>query len=88
MSMPPSLLLNLSLSIQVLMPNTISDSISKTKLFQVVKGQFTESSLTTIQRKYFNETRGVCCIIMYVGWALGLGLVIVAVIINRTLFWC
>ena len=46
-------------TLQILMPNTISDSISKTKLFQVVKDQFTESSLTTVQRKYFNETRGI-----------------------------
>lgn len=62
MSMPLQLQLLFSslicMHVQIVMPNTISDSVSKTKLFQIINDQFTESSLTTLQRKYFNETRG------------------------------
>ncbi len=41
------------------MPHTVCDVGAKTKLYQLVAEQFAESTITSVQRKYFNESKGV-----------------------------
>lgn len=40
------------------MPNTSCESGNATKLFQLISDQFQATNMSTVQRKYFNETRG------------------------------
>lgn len=41
------------------MPNTACENGSMTKLFQLIHDQFQNTTLSTVQRKYFNETKGM-----------------------------
>ena len=43
---------------QIIMPNTACEGGNMTKLFKLTGEQFPESNLATVQRKYFNETKG------------------------------
>lgn len=43
---------------QIILPNTVCDGTAKTKLYQLLSEQFDEATLTTVQRKYFNESKG------------------------------
>lgn len=40
------------------MPNTACDGGNTTKLFEMVSRQIASANLVTVQRKYFNETKG------------------------------
>lgn len=40
------------------MPNTACENGAMTKLFKLVTHQFQNSNVSTVQRKYFNETKG------------------------------
>ena len=40
------------------MPNTSCENGIITKMFQLVSDQYSNSNVLTVQRKYFNETRG------------------------------
>jgi DNA mismatch repair protein MSH4 len=44
--------------LQIILPNTVCEGGNKTKLFQLLSDHYDESNLTTIQRKYFNESKG------------------------------
>lgn len=46
------------ISYQIVMPNTVNDSVSKTKLFQLLKEQFSNDTLSTLQRKHFSDKLG------------------------------
>jgi hypothetical protein len=48
------------LYLQIIMPNTACESGTMTKLFTLIGDQFVNTSLSTVQRKYFNESRGTC----------------------------
>ena len=52
-----SVSLSLSLS-QVVMPNTVCDGSSVTKLFNIISSQCSNANIATVQRKYFNENKG------------------------------
>ena len=41
------------------MPNTACENGAMTKLFKLVTHQFQNSNVSTVQRKYFNETKGI-----------------------------
>ncbi|XP_064639477.1 mutS protein homolog 4-like [Lineus longissimus] len=45
--------------LEILMPNTACENGNMTKLFKMVNEQFTHSNVATVQRKYFNETKGL-----------------------------
>lgn len=45
--------------LQIVLPNTVCDSGAKTKLYQLLLDHFDETTLTTVQRKYFNESKGM-----------------------------
>ncbi|XP_064400656.1 mutS protein homolog 4-like isoform X2 [Halichondria panicea] len=45
--------------LEILMPHTVCDVGAKTKLYQLVAEQFAESTITSVQRKYFNESKGL-----------------------------
>ena len=40
------------------MPNTACEGGNMTKLFKMVSDQVPSANLATVQRKYFNETKG------------------------------
>ena len=40
------------------MPNTACDGGNTTKLFDMVSRHMASANLVTVQRKYFNETKG------------------------------
>lgn len=40
------------------MPNTACDGANVTRLYKMIGDQFPTSNLVTVQRKYFNETKG------------------------------
>ena len=40
------------------MPNTACDGANATRLYKVIGDQFPTSNLVTVQRRYFNETKG------------------------------
>jgi len=40
------------------MPNTACEAGNMTKLFQLISEQFPDTNLATVQRKYFNESKG------------------------------
>ena len=42
------------------MPNTACENGSMSALFETLTEQFTYASVTTVQRKYFNESKGTC----------------------------
>lgn len=44
--------------VQVIMPNTACDGANVTRLYKMIGDQFPTSNLVTVQRKYFNETKG------------------------------
>lgn len=48
----------LSVHVQVVMPNTACDGANATRLYKVIGDQFPTSNLVTVQRRYFNETKG------------------------------
>ena len=41
------------------MPNTACEAGNTTKLFQLISEQFNDTNLATVQRKYFNESKGI-----------------------------
>lgn len=43
---------------KIIMPNTACENGAMTKLFKLVTHQFQNSNVSTVQRKYFNETKG------------------------------
>ncbi|XP_057289940.1 mutS protein homolog 4-like isoform X2 [Hydractinia symbiolongicarpus] len=43
----------------VIMPNTACENGNMSALFQVITDQFPYTTLTTVQRKYFNESKGL-----------------------------
>ncbi|XP_053549161.1 mutS protein homolog 4 [Bombina bombina] len=45
--------------LEILMSNTACDGGSSTKLFNLITENFKNVSFTTVQRKYFNETKGL-----------------------------
>ncbi|KAJ8319978.1 hypothetical protein KUTeg_001565 [Tegillarca granosa] len=45
--------------LEIIMPNTSCEGGNITKLFQLICDQFQATNLSTVQRKYFNETRGL-----------------------------
>ncbi|XP_052072312.1 mutS protein homolog 4-like [Mytilus californianus] len=51
--------LQILLPVEVIMPNTACESGTMTKLFTLVNDQFVNTSLSAVQRKYFNEARGI-----------------------------
>ncbi|XP_061165050.1 mutS protein homolog 4-like [Saccostrea echinata] len=48
--------------LEIIMPNTACDNGAMTKLFKLVSHQFQNSNVSTVQRKYFNETKGLQCV--------------------------
>ena len=48
------------------MPNTACEGGNMTKLFKMVSDQFSSSVIATVQRKYFNETKGICTYTVYI----------------------
>ncbi|UYV61058.1 hypothetical protein LAZ67_1003267 [Cordylochernes scorpioides] len=45
---------------EIIMPNTACEPAGGgSKLFQLISAQFPQSTITTVQRKYFNEARGL-----------------------------
>lgn len=49
---------NIIVCFQIILPNTVCDGSTKAKLFQLLAEEFGESTLSTVQRKYFNENKG------------------------------
>ncbi|XP_053326326.1 mutS protein homolog 4 [Spea bombifrons] len=45
--------------LEILMSNTACESGSSTKLFRLITESFKDVSFTSVQRKYFNETKGL-----------------------------
>ncbi|XP_077981944.1 mutS protein homolog 4-like [Glandiceps talaboti] len=45
--------------LEILMPNTACESGNMTKLFKLISDQFQNTNMSTVQRKYFNETKGL-----------------------------
>ena len=45
--------------LQIILPNTVCDGGTKTKLYQLLSEHFDEATLTTVQRRYFNESKGM-----------------------------
>ncbi|XP_031756735.1 mutS protein homolog 4 isoform X3 [Xenopus tropicalis] len=45
--------------LEILMPNTACDSGTASKLFLLIAENFKDVSFTAVQRKYFNETKGL-----------------------------
>ncbi|XP_046863669.1 mutS protein homolog 4-like [Xenia sp. Carnegie-2017] len=45
--------------VEIIIPSTAYDAGNMTKLCEVIADQFSNVSLTTVQRKYFNESQGV-----------------------------
>ncbi|XP_065646680.1 mutS protein homolog 4 isoform X6 [Hydra vulgaris] len=45
--------------VEIIMPNTSYENGKMTQLFQVISEQFPYVTLTTVQRKYFNESKGL-----------------------------
>ena len=43
---------------QIIMPNTACASGNMTKLFQLISDQYHNTNIATVQRKYFNESKG------------------------------
>lgn len=53
-------------AVQIVLPNTVCDGGTRTKLYQLLLHHFDEATLTTVQRKYFNESKGTNeCVIVY-----------------------
>ena len=52
----------MSVYIQVIMPNTACDGANATRLYKLIGDQFPTSNLVTVQRRYFNETKGELCV--------------------------
>ncbi|XP_077134925.1 mutS protein homolog 4 isoform X1 [Ranitomeya variabilis] len=45
--------------LEILMPNTACESGKSAELFRLINENFKDASVTTVQRKYFNETKGL-----------------------------
>lgn len=45
--------------IEIIVPNTACENGTMTKLLKLINDQFQNTSISTVQRKYFNETRGL-----------------------------
>ena len=43
---------------QIIVPHTACEGGQRTKLFRLIGEQFPSTNLSTVQRKYFNETKG------------------------------
>ena len=41
------------------MPNTVCEGGNMTKLFKMVSNRISSANIVTVQRKYFNETKGI-----------------------------
>ena len=46
------------LLLQIIMPNTACENGNMTKMFKLISTQYQNTNIATIQRKYFNESRG------------------------------
>ena len=46
---------------QIILPNTVCEGGNKTKLYELLSDHYDETNLTTVQRKYFNESKGKHC---------------------------
>ena len=51
---------------QIIMPNTACEGGNMTKLFQLISEQFNDTNLATVQRKYFNESKGMQVIVIII----------------------
>ncbi|XP_046376598.2 mutS protein homolog 4-like isoform X1 [Haliotis rufescens] len=45
--------------IEIIMPNTACETGNMTKLYTLINDHFQNSTVSTVQRKYFNETKGL-----------------------------
>ncbi|XP_065888856.1 mutS protein homolog 4-like isoform X2 [Dysidea avara] len=45
--------------LEIIMPNTACEAGNMTKLFHLISEQFADTNLATVQRKYFNESKGL-----------------------------
>lgn len=45
--------------LEIIMSNTACDAGNTTKLFSLITEHFKNVTFTTVQRKYFNETKGL-----------------------------
>ncbi|KAL8565438.1 hypothetical protein ACOMHN_049415 [Nucella lapillus] len=45
--------------LEILLPNTACENGNATKLFQIISDEFQHTTLSTVQRRYFNETKGL-----------------------------
>ncbi|XP_070563567.1 mutS protein homolog 4-like [Ptychodera flava] len=45
--------------LEIIMPSTVCDSGNMTKLFKLISDQFQGTNISTVQRKYFNESKGL-----------------------------
>ena len=44
--------------VQIILPNTACENGNATKLFQMISDEFQQTTISTVQRRYFNETKG------------------------------
>ncbi|CAH1773969.1 unnamed protein product [Owenia fusiformis] len=45
--------------VEIVMPSTACENGNMTKLFKLISDQFTNTNIATVQRKYFNEEKGL-----------------------------
>nr|XP_006819740.1 PREDICTED: mutS protein homolog 4-like [Saccoglossus kowalevskii] len=45
--------------LEIIMPNTACESGNMTKMFKLISDHFQNTNIATVQRKYFNETKGL-----------------------------
>lgn len=45
---------------QIIMPTTACENGKQSHLYTLLSERFTDTDLVTVQRKYFNEAKGVC----------------------------
>ena len=45
--------------IEIIMPNTACENGNMTKLYKLISAQYQNTNIATVQRKYFNETKGL-----------------------------
>ncbi|KAI8513853.1 MutS protein msh4 [Branchiostoma belcheri] len=51
--------INILQPIEIIMPNTACENGNMTKLFKLISDNFNNTNISTVQRKYFNETKGL-----------------------------
>lgn len=47
------------------MPHTACDGGNMTKLYKLISDNFESTPISTVQRKYFNETKGVVILVVF-----------------------